>query len=416
MSRVVLTKGAAPTTPASNKSAIYVDTADTRLKQIDSNGVISILSHDGLQDRNVLDNGGLMIQQRVATASTAIAGISTTTRAGVVADRWAVTTSVATNVLWAQIDTNAAPETSLLARYYGTITKSTALKKVMISQYLIFNQMAHLRNQKVRLSFKHNQKVGSPQVLRFGIVQLQSTGTVDAPPAFLSGAWSTVDGTDPAWNTNTAAITPDASPTPENGTVVGNWIETTTVATTWTRASGVFTIPSNCKGLYVVVFTNTGGASTDSFGLAEFQLTQGAEITDFVQTPHAEELVRCQRFFCKSFPLTVVPAASVSEATGGSGATGMIGKAGATALAANYEIRFPVVMWKTPTVTYFTPTSTGAQCWRFSGAAAAAQTATASRASSTTDRGVVVTATGDAAGTVGDLVGVHFTADAEVVV
>jgi hypothetical protein len=72
-------------------------------------------------------------------------------------------------------------------------------------------------------------------------------------------------------------------------------------------------------------------------------------------------------------------------------------------------------MFKVPTVTFFTPTSTGAQCWRFSGAAAAAQTATAARTSSTTTKGLVVTATGDAAGTVGDLVGVHFTASSEIV-
>jgi hypothetical protein len=97
------------------------------------------------------------------------------------------------------------------------------------------------------------------------------------------------------------------------------------------------------------------------------------------------------------------------------GVPGMIGKAGATALAANFSIQFPVQMWKVPTVTYFTPTAAGAQCWRFSGAAAAAQTATASRANSTTDRGVVVTATGDAGGAVGDLVGVHYTADAEFI-
>ena len=108
-------------------------------------------------------------------------------------------------------------------------------------------------------------------------------------------------------------------------------------------------------------------------------------------------------------------AASLSEATAGSGAVGMIGKAGATVLAANYPIMFKVEMFKVPTVTFFTPVTTGAQCYRFSGGAAAAQTATAARASSTTTKGLIVTATGDALGTVGDLVGVHYTASAEIV-
>jgi hypothetical protein len=57
----------------------------------------------------------------------------------------------------------------------------------------------------------------------------------------------------------------------------------------------------------------------------------------------------------------------------------------------------------------------GAQAFRLSGTSPAVQTATATRANSTTDRGVVCTATGDANGAVGDLVGVHYTADAELV-
>jgi len=72
-------------------------------------------------------------------------------------------------------------------------------------------------------------------------------------------------------------------------------------------------------------------------------------------------------------------------------------------------------MFKVPTVTFFTPVTTGAQCYRFSGTTPAAQTATAARTNSTTTKGLIVTATGDANGTVGDLVGVHFTASAEII-
>lgn len=108
MSRIVLTKTSAPSTPAANKSALYIDTADRKLKQIDDNGVISTLNNDGLQDRSILTNGGMMVQQRVAVASTAIPSVSTTTRAGRVADRWAVTTGNATTTSWAKTDTAAA--------------------------------------------------------------------------------------------------------------------------------------------------------------------------------------------------------------------------------------------------------------------------------------------------------------------
>lgn len=415
MSYINLTKVAAPTTPAASTNELYIGTTDNRLKQLDANGVISTMNNDGLMERNIITNGGFLIQQRVATASTAIAGISTTTRGGVVADCWSVTSSVASNINWSQVDTSGAAESGLYSRYYGSVISSTAGKKVMLSQWILNSDMNHLRGRKVRFSIKTSQKVGSEgQTWKLGLIQLTSAGTVDTSPAFLSGAWSTSTGVDPSWGTNLSAVTPDSSPTPENGTVSGSFVTfTTTLA--WKTVSGVWTVPTNCKNLVVVVFADATGGTTDNISFAEAQLTMGPEIVEYIEPPFAETLYRCQRRFCKSFPLTIVPAASVTEANGGSGACGMIGKAGATALAANYPIQFPVQMWKVPTVTFFTPVAAGAQCYRFSGAAAAAQTATAARASSTTDRGLVVTATGDAAGTVGDLVGVHYTADAEIV-
>lgn len=418
MSRLLLTKTTPPATPAANKTALYVDTADRRLKGIDDNGVISTLSEAGMQDRNVLTNGGLMIQQRVAAASTAIPGISTTTRAGQVADRWAVTTSVASNLNWAQIDTSGAAETGLLARYYGSIISATAGKKVMLSQWIINSDMAHLRGQKVRVSIKTNQKVGSAQTFKLGLLQLTASGTVDVSPAFLSGAWSTTTGVDPAWGTNLAAIAPDASPTGEGGTITGSYLNITSTPAAWQKSSCVFTVPTNAKNLVVVFFSDATGGTTDNISISELQLTVGPEIIDWVQPPQAEGLNRCQRFFCKSFPQAVVPAASVSVATGGYGATFILGKAGSgTVLGSQIPIQFPVVMWKVPTVVLFTPTGAGALVFRHSGVTPLVQGATAVAANSTTDRGCHVTATNEATanGVIGDLVSVHYTADAEIV-
>lgn len=410
---LLITKKAAPATPAANKSMLYIDTADNKIKQIDPNGVINTLPQDGLRDRNIITNGGFTIQQRLTAASSAITGISTTTRAGQVADRWAVTASVAANLNWAQIDTAAAVETGLLARYYGSIIKSTAVKKVMLSQFIINSEMAHLRGQKVRLSVKTNIKVGNAQTLKLGLLQLSAAGTVDVCPAFLSGAWSVSAGTDPAWGTNIAAIAPDASPSAENGTISGSYLNISALQTTWLRSSCVFTVPSNAKNLVVVLFSDDSGGATDNISIAELQLTQGPEIVDYVEPPLAEMLIRCQRFFCKSFPLTVVPAASVAVATGGNGETGMIMKAGAVALASAIQIRFPIRMWRTPTLTLFTPVAAGAVPYRINGTGPAVQTTVAT--TGLLDMGAVVTSTGDAAGAVGDLVGLHYTAEAEFI-
>jgi hypothetical protein len=398
-------------TPAAGVTAGFTDTADKRTKTKDDTGAVNILVNDGLQDRNILDNGSLMIRQRVATASTAITGISTTTRGGVVADRWSVTTSVATNLNWAQIDSIGSPESGLLARYYGSIIASTAGKKVMLSQFLVASQMAHLRGKIVRFSLKHNQKVGSGQTYKLGIIQLQTAGTVDAPPAFLSGAWSTSTGVDPAWNTNTLQITPETVPTAENGTVTGNYINVTSVAGTWTRSSGCFTIPSNCKGLYVVFFSDATGGTTDNISIAELQLTQGYEIVDFVQCPDEEELNRCQTFYCKTFAATTVPAQNIGISKGE--AFGIAGIAGATALAGIIWWRFPMRMWKTPTtITLYNPAAANALMRMTARAADMGATASVTHL----DSSVVVTATGVAATAVGDQIGIHITADAEVVV
>jgi hypothetical protein len=59
MSRLRFTKTSTPSTPAANKSELFIDTADRKAKQIDDNGVINTLNNDGLHDRNLLTNGGI---------------------------------------------------------------------------------------------------------------------------------------------------------------------------------------------------------------------------------------------------------------------------------------------------------------------------------------------------------------------
>jgi hypothetical protein len=407
-----MTKGAAPSTPAANKTEFYIDT-NRRACTIDDNGVISVLNHNGLDERNILVNGGFSVQQKVAVASTAIASVSTTTRAGVVADAWSVTTSVATNLNWQQVDTGSAPDTGLDSRYYGSIIAATAGKKVMASQWILNEDMRHLLGKKVRVSIKHNMKVGTSKNFKLGLLQLTSAGTIDTSPAFLSGAWSVTTAGDPTWNTNLAAITPDPSPTGENGTITGAYLVCATVENTWTRSSAVFTVPTNAKNLVVVFFSDATGGTTDNVSIAEAQITLGTEAVDYIEPSFSENLLRCQRRFCKSFPLTTVPAASLAVATAGNGVTGIIGKAAATALACYINIIFPVRMFKVPAITLFTPVGAGAVPYRISGTTPAVQTASAQ--TGIMDYGLVVSATGDVNGAVGDLVGVHYTASAEIV-
>lgn len=407
---LTVTKRSIPATPAADKSKIQMDTVDNRYKQIDYNGVISTFNNDGLRDRNILSNAGFTIQQRIAVASTAIPGISTTTRAGQVADRWAVTVGNVTTCLWQQVDTAGAPEVGLSNRYYGRITQATNAAKFTFSQWILGGKTAPLRGKKIRASIKIKQFVGSNQTYKLAILQLTAAGTVDVSPAFTSAIGAS--GVDPTWGTNLVKIAADTAVTPENGTIVSDILNVTSTAG-WVRSSFVLNVPTDCKNLVFVIWKDATGGATDSLGVAEFGLTQGYEVVDYIPEGLAYELRRCQRFFCKSFPISTVPAAALTEAAAGTGAAGIIGKAGAVALAAIINVQFPVVMWKTPVVTLFTPVGAGAVPFRITGTGPVVQTAVAQRG--LTDRGLTVTATGDAAGAVGDLVGVHYIAEAEFI-
>lgn len=418
MSNLIVTRVAAPSTPATDKSSVYVDTTSRRASQIDDRWVISELTNNGIKWFNVLHNWGFRVQQRQVPASTAIAGISTTTRAWQVADRWAVTSSVASNLNRQQVDVAGTPDTALSSRYYGSIISATAGKKVCLSQVILSSDMSHLRGKKVRFSLKHNQKVGSGQLFHMGIIQLTNAGTTDVLPAFLSGAFSTSAGVAPAWNTNLSVIAPDSTPTGQNGTVNGNYLDVTSVAATWTVSSAVWTIPTAAKNLVVVFWQDATGGTTDNISVAEAQLTMGTEIVDFVEPALTQDIMNCQRFFSKSFPYAILPAASVTVANGwyGSGWPLLIAGSG-TLLACQIPITFPVRMWKVPAITYYTPTAAGAAIFRHTGTTPAVQWTTATVTSTLTDIWVTVQCTAEATanGAVGNWCSIHWSAEAEFI-
>jgi len=407
-----ISEKAPPPAPALGKGELYYDSTPGahKVKFKKDEGSTDVLTPNGLKHINFIANGGFAIQQRVAVASTAIAGVSLTTRAGRVADRWAVTVGSVTTPSWQQVDTAGAPEANLLSRYYGRITQATNAAKFILSQYITNADMTCLRGQSVRLSVKIKQFVGANAVYRLGLLRLGAAGTPDVDPVFISAIGAA--GTDPTWGTNLALCVPKAGIVVENGSIVGNAANITST-TGWVRYSVVIDVPTDCENLVPVLFRDSLGAAADSVGVAEFQLTSGEETVDWVTMPAPFDLDRCQRFFTKSFPATTVPAAALTEAAAGTGAASIIAKAAATALGVVIPIVFTVRMFKTPTIVLFTPIGAGAVPYRITGVTPAVQTAAATRG--LTDYGVTVTATGDLNGAVGDLVGVHYTADCEFI-
>jgi len=426
MSKLILTKITQPKRPTSGKVAIYVDTADNRIKSIDSTGVVSQIGSEGAHGNSIIHNGGFRILQRQVPASTAIAGVSTTTRAGQVADRWAVTSTVTgATISFQQVENAGIPNVGLNARYYGSIIVATTARKVMLSQVILSSDMSHLRGKKVRVSIKTNQKVGAVQTYSMGLLQLTNAGTVDVMPAFLTGAWKIGNGVDPDWGTNLSPIPPDTGIEGENCRIGPTWAHITTRSNVagnnlfeWQRSSAVFTIPTGAKNLVFVLFQEVIGATTDNFSFSEAQITEGGDIIDYVEPPLAYEMWNCQRFFCKSFPYAITPAVSVSLANGGYGTIAPMVIAGnATALGTQIPIYFPVTMWKVPAITYYTPTSTGALIMRHTGTTPVVQGATATVASTLTAIGCTVASTNEASANtvVGNIMSIHWSVEADFI-
>lgn len=362
---------------------------------------------NGIRDLNVITNGGFAVQQRVATASTAIPNVNVTARLGQVADRWAVTAGNVVTTQWAQIDTAAAVETGLNSRYYGKITQITNAAKFILSQYIVNQDMAHLRGQTVRLSVKIKQFVGAAATYRLGLLQLTAAGTVDGNTTFTTAIGAA--GVDPTWSVNLSPIAPEAA-NPENGTITAAALNITSTAG-WVRSSAVFVIPSNAKNLIPVLYRDTLGAANDALGIAEFQLTQRSDIVDWVSLPFVVELERCLRFFAKTFTYLTVPVTNAGTDTGE--AKGIAGKAGAVANAGIIIWRPPMRMFKTGaniTATAFNPVAANAlMCNVFLGTSMGVTGVL----TVDSDNSIYMTATGVASTVIGALIGVHLTADCE---
>jgi len=398
MSRIRFTKITQPSTPAANLSEVYVDTADRRLKQIDDLGVVSQLAAGF--EKNLLINGGFDFVQRAAVALTNITSPSATNRI-YSADRWGFTVGNVTTPQFEQVDTIAAFETGLNARYYGRYKQLTNAAKVALTQVVLGRDTATLRGRVVRFQVLMRWNVGSNRDMRLGLTT--NTGTVDAPTA----AWVTAfnaNGTDPTFGASLALVTP-LLVEGTGATLVGS-AATCPITNAWQRFSATFLIPTTCKNIMPVIFSNNTFAANDDLCISQCGLYDGMEIQDWITLPTSTELIRCQHFYAKTFALGTVPAASVlaGAVKWGTGVAGAVSGAWG-------QWRYPTRMNKTPTITLFNPGAAGAQVRQLS---ATAGDCTASSATNITDTCCDFTTTPGATAVIGSILGVNATAEAEL--
>jgi hypothetical protein len=400
MSYQTYTNSATPSTPASGKSTAFVGT-DGRPQVLNSTGVLNLLVG---QAANLVRNSGFWFAQRQTPGT--LTTYSNTSGRSICADGWGITNENA-SAQFRRVDT-LTPETGLADRFYGEFTKITSTGKLVVTQVIENADIALVRGRTVRVSCKMKQVVGSAPIIRLGLLQLTAAGTVDSIPATFVSAFG-ANGTDPTLGTNVSRITPKSGVTAETGTVNGNAVDCT-LSSSWQKFSAVFDVPTDAKNLIICLWGNAQFAATNGFAVADVMLTDGYEIRDFEPLPYAVEMRRVQRFYQKTFSIDTAPAQNLGTATGQ--ITGILGKAGAIALAAILSWRYPVRMRAAATtLTLYSPGSASAQVRQISGTAA---DLTASATANSTESGVDVTATGAATGAVGDQVGVHISADAEL--
>lgn len=401
MSYQTFSKGAAPGTPAAGKTTIGVN-ADGTVQATDAGGFTATLTNDEIS--NIVRNSGFWFAQRQApgTATT----YSSTTGRAISADGWGITNENA-SATYQRTDTTVAVEVGIATRNYGNFLKITATGKLVVSQVIESVEVMQTRGKTVRLQVYMKQLVGAAPVVNIGLLQLTAAGTTDTMPATFVSAFG-ANGVNPTFGTNLALIAPKTGSSADNGTIVGSIVQCT-LSSAWQRFGAVFDVPTDCKNLVVVVFGNNQFAATNGFALTQVSLVEGAAIQDWNPMPYPLELIRCQRFYQKSFLVDTAPAQNVGV-NGGESRT-IAGKAGAVASAGFISWQYPVPLRATPTtLTLYNPAAANALARNITGAADMGTTTT----TGSTANAAYAAITGVAATAVGDLIALNWSSDAEL--
>lgn len=401
MSYVTKTGGAAPSIPAAGKATEYIATTTLEPHVLMASGIDINLAP--IRKYNFLRNAGFWFAQRQAPGT-----LTTYSSVGgriLTADGWGISNENA-STQYIRTDTNVTPEVGLAGRFYGQFTKITAAGKLVIGQVVEGSDTGALRGSRVRVQIWAKGVIAASTTWRLGLVQLSSTGTIDTVPNG-AGLFLTAFGaasTDPTLGANLAYIAPVAGITPDNGTVVGNAVNITVTSAAWQRFGGVFDVPAGAKNLIVMIWSDAQVTATNGIALSQISLTDGGAVQDWAPLAVSEELLRAQRYYCKSFNVDTLPATAVAI----DAVRGHVSVAGA--VAGVLGVRFPVPLRTAPTMTFFNPAAANA----FARNTTAGTDATATAGANIGDQGSDVTFTGLAAWTVAQAVAIQYTADAEL--
>lgn len=356
---------------------------------------------------NHLINGAFRVMQRTQTTHNTF--FTTATSAGnesYVWDRWKLATEGA-SLQATRYDTNTGGvETGLASRFYAKLRKITGAGKVMMRQILTGSHTAGLHGRQV--TFQIKMKSDTARTMRIAIVELNSSGTIDTIPT--DEDLTTADATDITFGTNTAKITVDSVVNCTSANTGG----TCSVTTSWQLFAITCTIPSNSKNIMCCVWSDSNiaisGSNQDIY-IAEAGLYDGGSIRDYVPEDEEAEVQRCQPFCEKSFALDTVPAQNAGAGTVYAGLfLGSQTVAASTAGTMGGHVHFRARKISTaPTITLYNPGAASAEVYNY-----ATATSCTSTSYTSTDQGFYVNTTSPGGSAIGQLLGIHWLAEAEL--
>jgi len=233
---------------------------------------------------NILINGGFdFFQRQTPLLNTSIVNSACW------ADRWKV-----------QFDTIAVSarrvdglsEASLQSLYYGTLAPAAGGKKIIAYQIVEGANSVPLRGKVV--SFQIKLKCSVAKTVRVGILELQNAGTMDSIPSTLVTAWNSA-GVDPSFGSNVAKITASSF----------------NLTTSWQTCNVSATIPSNSKNVIVAIWSDSDPGSV-TYSFAEAGLYYGTAEQAWKPGPIQDEMLRCMRYFEKSYNTDTVPGSNTN--------------------------------------------------------------------------------------------------------
>lgn len=340
---------------------------------------------------NLLINGEFQVGQRGTsfTAATSVTNSDDT----YLLDRWILISDGNDRVDVTQ-ETTTIPAGGSYAVKLDVETVSATSEKFGLVQ-IVENRVARKAiGGTVSLSFK--ARTTSSAVENLGAAVLAWDSTSDAVTSDVVSAWG-AEGAEPTWATN---WTREGSDPSSDLKALTNSYQTF-------KVEGVSVDTASAANIAVVIWADdTDLTAGDLVYITDVQLEVSDVATSFIRRPLEHEILRCQRYYVKTFPQVTVPAQNA-------GVTGALYTMAQNS-SGDYEFRWrlPTEMFASPSVTRYNPGAANAQAYNVTASADAAAGAPSSTNSDQVQ--IAIWEEAGAAGDAGDELAIHVTAEAEL--